>query len=277
MSVIAIARGTLTATLKLSKHLSEELNYRLVTREEIYEEAKEYGIEETGLGKVAIVDQHPPSLLHRFTEKRKRYLICFQATLLDYALNDNLIYEGHLAHLLLSEYRPVLRIRLAATMEYRIEKLEEERGLSHDEATKLIHDIDNRRLKWSQFLYSVDWRDPVLYDLVLNPEKFSLETAGQAIIQCAKSKDFKPTAQDIEVLKNLKLQAVVQAEIFKSKRTSGLDVNVQADASAGEVRVYGRVPSVGIETWEKDLRTVISEVEGVKNIVITPSFTQYVD
>jgi cytidylate kinase len=277
MSVIAIARGTLTATLKLSKFLSHELNYKLVTREEVFDAAKKYGIEETGLGKVAIVDQRPPSLLHRFTEKRKRYLVCFQAALLDYALNDNLIYEGHLAHLLLSEYRPVLRIRLAANIEYRINKLEEERGLSYEEATKLIHDIDNRRLKWSQFLYSVDWRDPVHYDIVLNPEKFSLETAGQAIIHCAKSQDFQPTTQDIQVLKNLKLQAVVQAIIMNSQRTRGLQVNIQANAAAGEVRVYGKVPGAGAETWEKDLRNVISGIEGVKNIVIKPSFTQFVD
>jgi len=277
MSVIAMARGTLTATLKLSKYLSKELDYRFVTREEVLGAAKKYGIEETGLGKVAIVDQHPPDLLHRFNEKRKQYLVCFQASLLDYALEDKLIYEGHLAYLLLSEYRPVLRIRLAATIKYRINKLEEERGLSHDEAVKLIHNIDNRRLKWSQFLYSVDWRDPVHYDIVLNPEKFSLETAGQAIIHCAKSKDFQPTTQDIEVLKNLRLQAVVQAIIMNSKRTRGQEVNIQANATTGEVRVNGKVPGTGVETWEKDLHNVISEIDGVKNIVIKPSFTQFVD
>lgn len=277
MSVIAIAKGTLTASLKLSSYLAEKLDYRVITREEVLAAAKIYGVEKTGLGEVAILDSHPPSLLHRFTEKRREYLICFKAALMDFALKDNLIYIGHLAHLLLAEYRPVLRIRLAASDEYRIGKLEEERGLSHDEAQKLIKDIDERRLKWSQFLYGVDWRDPVLYDLVLNPEKLSLETAGEAVIQCVKSPDFQPTPQDIDVLRNLRLQAVVHVALWMSSRTRGLDVTIRADAGAGEVRVYGKAPGVGAETWRHDLSNVISAVEGVKSVIIKPSVTQIVD
>ncbi len=277
MSVIAIARGTLTAASELSLYLAEQLNYRVVNREEVLEAAEKYGIEKTGLGKVTIVDQHPPSLLHRFTEKRRYYLVCFQAALMDFALKDNLIYIGHLAHLLLSEYRPVLRIRLAATDKYRIYKLQEERNLSHEEAKKLIEDIDDRRLKWSQFLYNVDWRDPVLYDLVLNPEKFCLETAGQAIIQCARSPEFQPTPKDIEVLKNIRLQALVQISLWLSQRTRGLKLKIKADSASGEVRVYGKVPHQGLETWERDINKVILDVEGVKKVVITPSLTQVID
>ena len=277
MSVIAIARGTLSAASKLSLYLAEQLNYRVVDREEVLEAAITYGIDKTVLGKVANIDQQPPSLLHRFTDKKRHYLVCFQAALIDFALKDNLIYIGHLAHLLLSDYRPVLRIRLAATDIYRIYKLQEERNLSFDEAKKLIKDIDDRRLKWSQFLYNVDWRDPVLYDLVINPEKFSLETAGQSIIQCAKSSEFQPTPTDIEVLKNVRLQALVQISLWLSQRTRGLKLNVQTDAAAGEVRVYGNVPRQGLETWEKDINNVILEVEGVKKVVITPSLTQVID
>ena len=277
MSVIAIARGTFSAALKLSKYIADELDFRLVTREEVYDAAIIYGIKETGLGKISIVDQKPPSLLHRFSEKRRQYLACFQTALMDFALHDNLIYVGHLAHLLLSDYRPVFRIRLAATDKYRINKLREERELSYEEAKHLIDDIDERRLKWGQFLYGVDWRDPVLYDLVINPEKFTLESAGKLILAAAKSLDLKPTHQDIEVLKNLRLQSVVQLAIWASPRTKGFQGNIQADAIAGEVRVYGKAPNMYTETWEKDLRKVISKVEDVKNIVITLSPTQVVE
>lgn len=277
MSVIAIARGTLTATIKLSKYLADELAFRLVTREEVYEAAIKYGIKETGLGIISIVDGRPPSLLHRFSEKRRQYLACFQAALMDFALTDNLIYVGHLAHLLLADYRPVLRIRLAAPKNYRINKMQEERNLSYEEASKIVHDIDERRLKWSQFLYGVDWRDPVLYDIVINPEKFSLESASLAILQCAKSSDFKPTHQDIDILRNLRLQSVVQVALLFSPRTRGLHVKIKADATAGEVRVYGKTPGVGLETWEKDLKKTISKVNGVKKVLVTPSLTQIVD
>ena len=276
MSVIAIARGTFSAAEKLSKYLADELDFRLITREEVYDAALKYGIKETGLGKISIVDERPPSVLHQFTEKRRQYLACFQTALMDFALNDNLIYVGHLAHLLLADYRPVLRIRLAASYKYRIHKLRDEQEISYEEAKKLIDDIDERRLQWSQFLYKVDWRDPVLYDLVINPEKFDLGSARDTILTCTKSLNLQPTARDIEVLRNLRLQSVVQLKIWSSSKTKDFKGNIQADAMAGEIRVYSKVPKLNSESWENDLRKVIRRVEEVKKIVITPSLTKVV-
>jgi cytidylate kinase len=268
--VITIARGTLKAATQLSERLSKVLGCRVVSREQVYEAAKAYGIEETGLGDMSFIDQRPPSFWHPLTDKRQRYLACFQAALMDLALSGELIYVGHLAHLLLSGYRRVLRVRLAAPDGYRVESLVRERGMTEAQAIGYIREVDERRLRWSQFLYGVDWRNPDLYDLVLNPEKLRLETMTDAVAGIARSIEMQPTSHDREQLCNLRLAAVSRAALLRSPRTRGLEVTIEANAASGQVRVYGIAPSMGTETWERDLRTILAGIPGVTTIDVVP-------
>jgi cytidylate kinase len=268
MAVITIARGTLEAAVQLGARLAEVLGCRVVSREEVYEAAKSYGIEDTELGDMSFIDQRPPSFWNPFAEKRKQYLACFQAALIDLVLEGDLVYVGHLAHLLLSGYRRVLRVRLAAPEGYRVEMLVRTRGMTEAQSRDYIRDIDERRLRWSQFLYGVDWRTPELYDMVLNPDKLRLETMTRGVATIAQSIEMQPTAYDREQLRNLRLRAVCWAALLRSPRTRGTGVTVEADVMSGHVRLYGIPPSIGFDTWERDLRTVLSGVAGVRTIEV---------
>ncbi len=269
MGVITISRGTLGAATKLSGRLAVVLGCPLVSREEVYEAAKAYGIQETGLGEMSFVDQRPPSFWHPFSDRRRRYLACFQAALMDLALSGDLIYVGHLAHLLLAGYRRMLRVRLAAPNGYRVDTLVRERGMTEAQALSYVREVDERRLRWSQFLYGVDWRDPDLYDLVLNPEKLRLETMVEAVAALARSVEMQPTSQDRQEMRSLRLSAVSRAVLLRSPRTRGLEVVVEADAASGQVTVYGLPPTpMGAETWERDLRATLAEVAGVSSVAI---------
>ncbi len=268
MAVITIARGTLSVVSELAGGLASALGCRVVSREEVYEAAKAYGIGETGLGDLGFLDQRPPALWYPLYDTRRRYLACFQAALMDAALSGDLVYVGHLAHLLLSGYRRVLRVRLAAPDRYRVESLARERGMTEAQALAYIREVDARRLRWSQFLYGVDWRDPGLYDLVLNPEKLRVETMTEAIAAIAGSPEMLTTSHDREQLRNLRLVAVGRAALLRSPRTLGLDVTIEADATSGQLRVYGVAPSMSIETAERRLRAALAEIPGVEKVEI---------
>ena len=104
MAVITVSHGTLSATQELASYLAEELHYRVIDREEVWEAAKVYGIEDTGLGKVGIIDQRPPSFWNRFTDTRRQYLVCFRLKDLDlrfrfaFGPNDCARHEKHQYH-----------------------------------------------------------------------------------------------------------------------------------------------------------------------------------
>ena len=269
MPVITIARGTFGVATEVAERLATTLGCRVVSREDVYEAAKSYGIEETGLGDLEFVDGRPPSSWPPMYGRRQRYLACFQAALMDAAMASDIVYVGHLAHLLLSTYRRVLRVRIAAPEPYRIDMLARQRGWNKLQAATYIRQIDERRLRWSQFLYGVDWRDPELYDLVLNPDRLRLETMVDAVAAIARSEDMQATTFDREQLANERLGAVARAALLRSPRTRGLDVTVEADAGHGQLRVYGVVSSMAPEAIERDLRKVLRGIPAVASVQIS--------
>ena len=93
---------------------------------------------------------------------------------------------------------------------------------------------------------------------------------ARAVATIAQSIEMQPTAYDREQLRSLRLKAVCQAALLRSRRTRGLDVTIEADVASGHVRLYGIAPTIGSDTWERDLRTAVSEVPGVRTVEIVP-------
>ena len=274
MSIITISRGSLSATEKIAKKVSEKLNCPVVTREEVIEAAEKYGIKETGLGDISFIDK-APSFWHKVSDLRKQYLICFQTALFDFALQGNLVYHGHLAQLLLQKIPFVLRVLLTAPVEYRIKTLMQESGKTREEASNHIKLMDERRQKWSQFLYAVDWKDPVHYDIVYNIEKMNVDLIADLITNVVTREEYKLSAESVQTLKNLHLASKAQAYLLKSPRTRGSEVKIEADVTTGTLVVTGTVPKMGSSIWESDIKHVLSEVEGVKTIKVIKSVLGY--
>jgi cytidylate kinase len=274
MSIITISRGSLAATEMIAKKVSEKLNCTVVTREDVIEAAEEYGIKETGLGDMSFIDK-APSFWHKISDLRKQYLICFQTALFDFALKGNLVYHGHLAQLLLHKIPFVLRVLLTAPPEFRIKTLMKEKGMTKEQASDHIKLIDERRKKWSQFLYGVDWKDPAHYDIVYNIEKMSVDLIADLITNVVSREEYQLNEESIQTLKNLHLASKAQAYLLKSPRTRGSEVKIEADVTTGTLVVTGTVPKMGSGIWESDIKHVLSEVEGVKTVKIIKSVLGY--
>jgi len=90
MSVIAVSRGSLFATKKLAEGLKAQLGYKIISREEVIDAAKRYGIEKTGLGERDIMESHPPGYWHDRSDERMHYLTCFKTALLDFAVEGSI-------------------------------------------------------------------------------------------------------------------------------------------------------------------------------------------
>jgi cytidylate kinase len=274
MNIITISRGSLNATETIAKKVSEMLNCSIVTRENVIREAEKYGIKETGLGDLSFIEKSP-SIWDKMSDRKKHYLSCFQTALLDFALRGSIIYHGHLAQFLLGKIPFVLRVLLTSPTEFRIKTLMDEGGKSRDEVTSYIKLIDERRQKWSQFLYGVNWKDPSYYDLVLNLEKININTAAELLKNIVSSKEFQSSENSMQVLRNLHLAAKARVFLHQSPRTKGSEVEIEADAEAGTLVVTGNCPKVGARMWENDIRTVLSAVEGVKTINVIKSIVSY--
>src|SRR5207248_727295 len=117
------------------------------------------------------------------------------AAMCEFAQAGNFVYHGHAGQQLLPGVEHVLKVRLIAPQERRIRTAMEERGISHEAAAKHIQKIDDERYHRMRDLFDVDWRDPALYDLILNLEHMSIETAAEAVVSLVQQSDFQPTAE----------------------------------------------------------------------------------
>ena len=72
----------------------------------------------------------------------------------------------------------MLRVRVTADLEYRINAAMTQAGLSRDKAVAYIQRVDESRSRWARLLYGVDWTDPTQYHLTLNLGQISVARTG---------------------------------------------------------------------------------------------------
>jgi cytidylate kinase len=105
--------------------------------------------------------------------------------------NGNFVIVGRAGQILLMDMPHVLHLRIEAPLEERIQRvktwLKQEKGMPLDTietrraAQDLIHARDEASTDYLRRHYGVDWANPLLYHLVINTGKLSIEQA----VRCA--------------------------------------------------------------------------------------------
>jgi len=267
MAVITISRGSLSGGTELAERVAKRLGYRCLSREVLIEAAAKYGVPEPKLDELF---EKKPGFWEWLTRSRERYLVFVQAAMCEAARQGNMVYHGHAGQQLLPHVSHVLKVRLIAPMERRVRSAMEQRGLNREAASKHIQKIDDERYRRMHELFDVDWRDPALYDLVLNTENMSLDTAAEVVASMAQQPDFQPTPRSEKALDDLTVGARVKAALAVNPATGDIPLEVQADN--GVVHVTGVITAIDDGRLEDELRAVASGTEGVRSVVVDVQF-----
>ena len=265
MFVISISRGSLRIASKLAEGLKEKLGGKVITREDVIKAAEKYSIHETGIKQDHILRQHVPGFWERYSKAREHYLTCFKAALIDFALEGSIIYHGNLAQLLMKDIPYALRVRVNAPQEDRIKELMKEENVSEEDAKARINTIDTQRKQWTQFLYDVDVQNPILFDMVLNFHKLTVQDAVELVASEVAKKQFQPDEASIKKLKDVHLATVVHTYLMHSPDTYSLDLDIHADSDTGRV-IVDKLPSEDRTAIENIVRSVLKEVKEVKSV-----------
>jgi cytidylate kinase len=269
MSVIAISRGSLRAATQLAQGLGSQLGSRVVDREEILAAAERYGIGETGLEMRHILAKHAPGFWERYADARRHYLACFKAALLDAVLEGPLVYHGNLAHLLLKDVPFVLRVRVNAPMENRVEAMMAELGLSRYETVRRIEAIDNERKRWTEFLYDADIMSASQYDLVLNLSRISVGDGIKMVASAVQKESFQRTPDAVRRVRDLRLATVAEVLLMSHPDTYGLPVQVSADADGARVAVKLSLDGGERQLIEGQIRSALQELDGLRHLDVS--------
>jgi cytidylate kinase len=238
--------------------VAERLGYRCISREVILEAARGCGISEEELSAAM---EKPPSFWERLAGQRSAYLVLVQANLCEQARGGDIVFHGHVGHLLLPGISHVIHVRVIADMEFRIQAVMQRRHLWRHEALAYIEKVDRERRQWVRFLFDVDWEDPRLYDLVLNLSRVRIAIAVETVAQLTQRDEFKPTAESPKAMWDLVLTSRVPAVLATDPRTKGSALRV--------VAADGLVTITGATHWpevEEAVHTLVCRVEGVKEV-----------
>ena len=186
----------------------QEVGYRCVSREVLAQATKDYGVEEEILSK-ALTEK--PGILERMAAERSHYIAYVRAALINEVKDGNIVYHGNAGHFLLKDVPQVLKVRVVASMEYRIDAAMTRNHLDREEATRYIEKKDEERAAWTRFLYHVDWRNPDLYDMIINLDRMSLESACKLVCDAASLDEYKAPADWEKICGDL-IQKLLRSE-----------------------------------------------------------------
>jgi len=248
--------------------LSKSLGYPSLGREVLVKAAEKLGVSEEKLrGKV----ERSPGFWERMTSDRRIYLVAAQSALADAAVNGDLVYHGHAGHLLLKDVPNVLRVRLIAPMSMRIREAMERQGLDYRAARNYIRTVDEERLRWTKFVYGLDWRDPKNYDIVLNLESITIPTACAMIAAVVQLPIYATTDEVRKKLRDFALACRVKVALTANSKWGSISFDVKADD--GRVEVFGEVPTSGVLVRQAgpdigEIELIAKTVTGVKEVVV---------
>jgi hypothetical protein len=80
--------------------------------------------------------------------------------------------------------------------------------------------------------FGVNWGDPLLYDMILNTDRLSVDSCVQAIRQMLQRPEFAETAASRAKLHDMTLEAHVRAALKAHPATHAVDITLEANAGA---------------------------------------------
>ncbi|MFW5915639.1 MAG: AAA family ATPase [Planctomycetota bacterium] len=259
MGVITISRGSYSKGKEIAEKLANNLGYECISRDILLEASTHFNIPEIKLVR-AIHDA--PSALERFRDGRKRYISFIRDALLEHIQNDNVVYHGLAGHFFVDGIPNILKVRIIADIEQRVQEEVERENISEKEARHLLAKDDEERRKWSMSLYGIDTREASLYDIVLHIDNLKVQDAVEILTDIARRPCFQTTKESRMIIKDHHLAAKAEAAVIERFPF--------AEVKCKNRIVYVRIETtLSLETESIDyIENTIKEIEGVEGVKV---------
>lgn len=218
MAVLTIARKYGSGGREIGRAIAEQLNYDYIDRGKILEDMRAEG--KHWEEKAKYFDENYPDLWERFDWSYRGFVALNQSYFLKYALKDNVVIMGRGGNFLLKGISFVLRVRVIAPIEKRIEKVMEWEGVNSENARWLIEKADSEMAKAIYLIYGKDWDNPTEYEMVFNTGIQSHDEIVEIIKNGLLEKDKLKNEKSMEILRLRALAARIKAEITTNPQYS---------------------------------------------------------
>lgn len=259
MPVIALTQEMGSLAKDVSLKLAETLGLAVMRHEVIEHVADRMQVSTSLIGRLR---SGKAGLVERLTTDKRSVALYTAEELFALADRGNVVLRGWGATCLLRPVPHVVCVRITRSMKKRVEWLMGDLETDDTEfAEAEIRRSDQAHAARMHAQFGVTWGDPVLYDLVLNTDRLSVESCVEQIRLMVARPEFAETPASRALLANMALEARVRAALKEHEATR--DINVTITANQGELLLRGIVLNSGERAQTE---AVVAEVPGVSGV-----------
>jgi cytidylate kinase len=261
MTVIALTQGMGSLAQDVAEGLAEELGLRTVQHELAERVADRMHVSKSLINRLR---SGKSGLIEGLRADKHSMALYTAQEVLEAAVQGNVVIRGWGATQLLRPVPHVPCIRIMRPFEQRVQWLmkqldTDDRDLAETEIKRSDH--ANATRMHDQF--GVHWGDPVLFDMVLNTERLSVQTCVTLIKDLVAQPEFAVSQASKELLAGLALSAHVRAALSADSSTHAVDINIQG--VRGQVTLSGIVADDAEKSAAEAVAAKVAGVSGVDN------------
>ena len=261
MPVIALTQGMGSLAQDIAEQLAAELNLATLQHEVAERVAEKMHVSKSLISRLRA---GKAGVIERLTADRESMATYTAEEVLETAAQGNVVLRGWGATCLLRPVPHVPCVRIlrpfAKRVQWLMSKLETD-DIALAEAEIQRSDHANAARMHEQF--GVNWGDPVLFDLVLNTDRLSVDTCVQQIKALLARPEFAETEPSRVLLQGLALSARVRAAMKAHDDTNGVDVTIES--TAGTVMLKGIVLNAAERAAAEHVAAAVPGVSAVDN------------
>lgn len=263
MPVIALTQGMGSLAQDVAEQLAEELGLATLQHEVTERVADKMHVSKSLISRLRAGKAGP---IERLRADRQSMAVYTAEEVLAAAAQGNVVVRGWGATQLLRPVPHIPCVRIMRPFDKRVQWLMAQ--LDTDDlalAEAEIRRSDHANASRMHDQFGVHWGDPVLFDMVLNTDRLSVDTCVKQIRSLLAQPEFAETAASSTLLDGMALSAHVRAALRSHHDTQDVDVTIQCDT--GKVTLTGIVVSAAEKQAAQEVCAAVAGVRSVNNLL----------
>ncbi|OUM03745.1 cytidylate kinase family protein [Variovorax sp. JS1663] len=261
MPVIAMTQEMGSLSKDVSLQLADALGLAVMRHEAIERVADRAQVSSSLIGRLR---DGKAGLVERLTTDKRSVALYTAEEVFSLADAGNVVLRGWGATCLLRPVPHVVCVRITRSLKKRVEWLMGHLGTDDAEfAEAEIRRSDHAHASRMHEQFGVTWGDPVLYDIVLNTDRVSVDSCVEQIRRMVNCPEFAETPASRALLADMALEARVRAALKEHPETRDTSITVQARQA--EVRLRGIVLDAEEREQAESVAAAVPGVRGMAN------------
>lgn len=259
MPVIAMTEEMGSLAKDVSLQLAREMNLRTLRHEVTEHVASRMHVSKSLVNRLR---EGKVSTLERLRADRASMAVYTAEEVISEAAQGNVVMRGWGSTRLLRPVPHVVCVRITRAFESRVKWLMDH--LETDDADFAADEVrrsDHAHAARMHELFGVTWGDPLLYDIVLNTDRLSVDACVHLIRELASTPEFAETDDSRALIEGMAVEAHIRSELRANEATEGVNITIQC--RRGHVVLSGIV----LTDQERSLTAkVVAAVPGVADV-----------